>query len=122
MLTRREVGERLRQRRLRLGWSQADLALHLGLAQGTVSNLERGLAKRLEPRQLRQLAAFIEVPYEDLYRLFWGEEPGEAALVPDEQELLDLYGMLPTQEERDRAREFFRDFVLGRLSRRKSGE
>jgi transcriptional regulator with XRE-family HTH domain len=36
-----ELGQRLRARRLGLGWSQAELAQRAGLSSGTVKNLER---------------------------------------------------------------------------------
>lgn len=50
-----ELGQRLRARRLMLGWSQEDLALRAGLSGGTVKNLEhKGQAS---------LSSFIEIVY-----------------------------------------------------------
>ena len=50
-----ELGQRLRARRLMLGWSQADLAQRAGLSAGTVKNLEQ--------KGQASLVSFIEIVY-----------------------------------------------------------
>jgi transcriptional regulator with XRE-family HTH domain len=37
-----ELGRRIRSLRLRKGWTQVDLAVHLGINRGHLSDLEKG--------------------------------------------------------------------------------
>jgi transcriptional regulator with XRE-family HTH domain len=37
-----ELGRRIRSLRLRKGWTQVDMAVHLGISRGHISDLEMG--------------------------------------------------------------------------------
>ena len=54
------IGENMRQARLKVGWSQQDLAVNLGFAVASVSRWERGLAVPPVPT-LRRVADALGV-------------------------------------------------------------
>ncbi len=56
----RQVGERIRERRLALSLTQAQLARVLGLSEQQIRRIERG-SSRLTPRQLLALSSRLEV-------------------------------------------------------------
>ncbi len=53
------IGDRIKERREELGWSQVELAQRAGVSAGTIGNLEAGL--RLRPRGIVGLAATLGV-------------------------------------------------------------
>jgi transcriptional regulator with XRE-family HTH domain len=66
----REIGLRVRQRRERRRWSQADLGRHAGLHRTFVGHVERG-ERNVSVLNLRAIALALRVP---LAELFAGEE------------------------------------------------
>ena len=65
----RPIGDRIREGRLQLGFSQGQVAERTGLTQTSLSRYETGAANPSEP-SLRLLAAIFDKPYE----WFFGEE------------------------------------------------
>ncbi|MGZ3632305.1 MAG: helix-turn-helix transcriptional regulator [Candidatus Limnocylindrales bacterium] len=59
----RGVGASLRALRLRRGWRQADLASRCGVAQTTISLIERGHWDRLAMRSVRQVFAAVDARF-----------------------------------------------------------
>jgi transcriptional regulator with XRE-family HTH domain len=81
---RAAVGSRIRTLRQRRGWSQEDLALHVGLHRTFVGAVERG-ACGMNLDRLPDVAAALEVePYELVpdWRAFMGNEPVDRWAVP----------------------------------------
>lgn len=61
----RELGVRIARLRMRRGMSQSQVAAMLHIAQTTYSNYENG-SHKIPLEQLRQLAIFYRVSYDDL--------------------------------------------------------
>ncbi len=57
--TREELADRIRDLRVRLGFSQQDLAFEIGVSVRTVQNWETGIAP--QPKHRRALAQLAEV-------------------------------------------------------------
>lgn len=72
-LRRRRLRERLRERRLEAGLTQAELAAAAGLNAATVSHLESGKTDP-QPRSLKRLAAALGCRPADLWAK--GEDEG----------------------------------------------
>lgn len=61
------IGKRVQDiRRARGDMSQTDLAAAIGVSWPTISRLERGVGKKLDLGRLRDVAAALDVPVEDL--------------------------------------------------------
>ncbi len=81
-----QVGRRLRAIRHRLGWRQSDVAARCGVAQDTVSRLERGRLEDVTIRRLRVVAKAVDADVIVTLRWRGGEldrlvDEGHAALV-----------------------------------------
>ena len=61
----RQSKKTIRQLRQERGWSQMELALQLGMAQGSVSDWERG-RRHPKPRSLLHLSLLLGVRVEDI--------------------------------------------------------
>jgi phage repressor protein C with HTH and peptisase S24 domain len=57
-------GEKIRQARERLGWSQAELAKRVGIKQPSIQNIENGRTK--DPRKLPEIAMALNLPLSEL--------------------------------------------------------
>jgi putative transcriptional regulator len=75
----RMIGARVRELRQRRRWSQADLALHLGLSQPTLSQIERGQSSLSAEAFLRLLRLF-NVGVEHFAVELGGASPIQSAL------------------------------------------
>lgn len=91
------VGERLKEERERLGFSQTELGLRLGVSRGTQKNYELG-ANSLD---LRYVAALAEHGVDSTYILtgLRSSAPGQG-FSSDETELVDLYRRLPDEDRK----------------------
>ncbi len=58
---RKKLGERIRDARDYLGYSQEDVARYIGIPRSALSNIESG-HRRLETLELRKLARLLEKP------------------------------------------------------------
>lgn len=76
----RMIGTTIRSARLRLAWSQRQLAWKAGLTQGTISKLERG---HLRGMRLRTLARLLGVLRADLAIMASGPAPPPASILGD---------------------------------------
>jgi transcriptional regulator with XRE-family HTH domain len=56
------LGEKIKLARKAKGFSQAELALKVGLSRVSISHIENGHRKSLKPATLRQLAEALERP------------------------------------------------------------
>lgn len=54
-------GKLIREARLRLGMTQEEVAVAVGLAQGTISAVEKGESKTLSPENLQAVADFLKI-------------------------------------------------------------
>lgn|SRR5262249_1005705 len=81
----RQVGNKVRMRRLMLGWSQEKLAEALGLTFQQVQKYERGIS-RISASRLQHMATALQVPIE----FFFDGVPQSKATttVPDLSEFL----------------------------------
>lgn len=61
------LGGRLTAARMRLGWTQAELADNSTISQGTISDLEAGNTARPRPDTIKALADALEVSVEWLF-------------------------------------------------------
>lgn len=59
------TGERIRAARLAKKWQQAQLAKRVGVDQGQLSRMERGLA-RIDVERLKRFAKALSIPARDL--------------------------------------------------------
>jgi transcriptional regulator with XRE-family HTH domain len=73
----REIGQRARRARLRLGKTQADLAAALGRSQGWVSKMEHGRIELDRVRLLHDLAAGLHIHPNDLIGRPYAAPPAE---------------------------------------------
>jgi transcriptional regulator with XRE-family HTH domain len=78
------IGERLKEERLRNGWSQKDLARESGTNVDTISGIETGQHEP-RPSTLRKLAKALDVKVRELF-----EEPAPLAEAPREAGPSDL--------------------------------
>lgn len=67
------LGARMRKRRKDLGWTQTELAEHVGTSQAVIQKIENG--KSLRPRILEELARSLDV--KPAWLMFGVEEAGE---------------------------------------------
>lgn len=71
---RKELGERVRRRRMALGWTQTKLSTQTGIAQGVLSRLEKGEYKTINVMLLAQLADELHTTSD--YLLSRTDDPG----------------------------------------------
>ena len=72
------IAERIRFWRLRRAVKQQDLAAHIGVSQGNISEVESGRQRRLQREPyLSQIATYLAIPVEFLHE--GGPEPAVAA-------------------------------------------
>ncbi|WP_122219266.1 helix-turn-helix domain-containing protein [Pseudomonas syringae group genomosp. 7] len=91
------VGERLKEERERLGFSQTEFGLRLGVSRGTQKNYELG-ASSLD---LRYVAALAEHGVDSSYILTGLRSPAPGqGLSLDEAELVDQYRRLPDDDRK----------------------
>ena len=70
------LGDRIKQRREELGWSQRELAQQAGVPQPTISDLERGRQKDVTTTYARRLARALGVSIDYLVGT-WEEQDNE---------------------------------------------
>lgn len=80
---RKTLGERLREAREYLGFSQEEAANFLGIARSAMSNIEAG-QRKVDALELKKLAALFKRPVEH----FTGEEPVSSPPLPEDVEHL----------------------------------
>jgi transcriptional regulator with XRE-family HTH domain len=73
------LGERIRERRMELGWTQEELAYRLGVRQTVVCRFELGMVKSPNVVMLRQLARTLKVTTDWLVGMY--DEAAEAAAI-----------------------------------------
>lgn len=85
---RKVIGENIKMICKLKGIRQIDIAEHMGISQGSVSNWIKG-TNSIDIENLAELCAFLGVSLDQIY----GVAPLEqnASLPPDEAELLGLY-------------------------------
>jgi len=54
------IGENIRVRRMKRGWSQQELAVAAGVTVTTICNLEQGLVKKPHPNNLNKIMEVLE--------------------------------------------------------------
>ena len=97
-----EIGEKIRKRRMELGWSQRDLAFKMGYTNNsTVAKIEQGKVDVSQSRVL-QFSKVLGVPIS--YLIDWDEsnnEPSlnEKSLTEGELLLLDLFNRVPKDKQ-----------------------
>ncbi len=103
--SRRSLGERLREAREYLGFSQEEVATFLGIARSAMSNVEAG-QRKVDALELKKLAALYKRPLDH----FTGEEPiGEPPLPEDVAHLARKAAELSRDDRAELAR--FADFL-----------
>ena len=55
------MGERIRRRRMALGWNQAQLAEKIPMPQGHISRFEKGQYVAINPEKLMAIAEALEI-------------------------------------------------------------
>ena len=75
---RRAMGERLRQAREYLGFSQEEVAKYLGISRSALSNIETG-QRKVDALELKKLASLYKRPVTH----FTGEDPEDRAVSED---------------------------------------
>jgi len=96
------IGERLKEERLRSGWSQKDLAQESGTNVDTISGIETGQHEP-RPSTLRKLAKALEIEVRELFEepVPLGEAPREAGPPQVSREELFAQGIPVTAHEVD---------------------
>ena len=124
---RKKVGAFLRERRIELGLTQAQITEALGyVSLNSVSNLETG-REGLPAKRIYAWADILQLPRDAFFRFVTGEnetmETGKASgaaaadMTKAEAELLATYRRLPAKYQR-RLREQAQEFLLLACSRR----
>lgn len=89
-----DFGERVREERARLGWSQAKLAEEVGISRNYLSQIERGEARNLSWQVKKTLAQKLGILIEETTEPLDNLPPGletfasEAKLPPDDIAML----------------------------------
>lgn len=71
-MNRKDFGELIASLRKDLGWTQAELAEYAGIDNATLSNIERGVKRHLEPETLYQLANALRLTSLERREFFLG--------------------------------------------------
>ena len=74
------IGERIRNRRRALGWTQEELARRLGVRQNVISRLEAGVVNNPNVRMIRSLARTLQVTADWLVGMY-DDEPDDSTLL-----------------------------------------
>ncbi len=98
------VGESLRKIRIRMGFTQEEVALRSGLSQGYINQLESG-KRMFTQKSLEQIAEALDVPLIDFFRKKERKTDGVREEVseykreksPSKKEILALLNELPLQ-------------------------
>jgi len=98
------VGESLRKTRIRMGFTQEEVALRSGLSQGYINQLESG-KRMFTQKSLEQIAEALDVPLIDFFRKKERKTDGVREEVseykreksPSKKEILALLNELPLQ-------------------------
>jgi transcriptional regulator with XRE-family HTH domain len=102
---RKSLGERLREAREYLGFSQEEVANFLGIARSAMSNIEAG-QRKVDALELKKLAGLYKRPPDH----FTGDEPvGEPPLPEDVAHLARKAAELSAGDRAELAR--FADFL-----------
>ena len=97
-----EIGEKIRNRRMELGWSQRDLAAKMGYTNNsTIAKIEQGKTDVTQSRVI-QFSKVLNVPI--AYLMDWDDgtkKPSLDKLTLTERELLllDLFRQIPEKEQ-----------------------
>lgn len=97
-----EIGEKIRNRRMELGWSQRDLASKMGYTNNsTIAKIEQGKTDVTQSRVI-QFSKVLNVPI--AYLMDWDDgtkKPSLDKLTLTERELLllDLFRQIPEKEQ-----------------------
>ena len=89
MITRKEIGSRLKQVRNEAGLSQEDLGKAFGVSHATISDWEAGKT-RIDLEDLQRLCRILGVT---ILRIM----PVEAPVTPDEAQLISHYRRIPNE-------------------------
>lgn len=97
-----EIGEKIRQRRVELGWSQRDLAFKMGYTNNsTIAKIEQG---KVDVSQSRVIQFSKVLGVSIAYLMDWdnsSKEPSfdEISLTEGELLLLDLFNRVPKDKQ-----------------------
>jgi transcriptional regulator with XRE-family HTH domain len=109
---RKSLGERLREARDYLGFSQEEVASFLGVSRSALSNIETG-QRKVEALELKKLAGL----YKRSLSHFTGEEPEDAAFGADVKHLARKAAELSADDRAELGR--FADFLRTRKQTKK---
>lgn len=84
------IGNRLKQRRVQLGFTQQQLAEKIGAKKNTISNYECNISSPSEDVIL-QLMKVLECDANYLYGDFFSPNSDEQPLSPDEKRIINAY-------------------------------
>jgi transcriptional regulator with XRE-family HTH domain len=68
------IGERIKDRRRKLGWTQEELARRLGVRQNVISRLEAGIVNNPSVSMIRRLARVLGVTADHLVGMYDEEQ------------------------------------------------
>lgn len=93
-----KIGDRIKQRRMELDWSQRDLANKMGYNHSTITRIETGKIDISQSR-VKQFSEVLGVSI--AYLMGWEEEtPEKLELNEGEEMLLDLFRRVPVESQR----------------------
>ncbi len=101
---RKAMGDRLRQAREYLGYSQEEVAKYLGISRSALSNIETG-QRKLEALELKKLASLYKRPVTH----FTGQDPEDQAVGEDVAHLARKASELSAEDRAELGR--FADFL-----------
>jgi transcriptional regulator with XRE-family HTH domain len=108
---RKALGERLREAREYLGFSQEEVAAFLGVPRSALSLMETG-QRKVDALELKQLAGLYKRPV----GYFTGEETDEASFGADVKHLARKVAELAPDDREELSR--FADFLRARKQRK----
>ena len=90
------VGNRLRERRVELGYSQTEIAVKLGLTFQQVQKYERGY-NRVSASRLHDLTKILNVEIEYFFEDIWNQKSYASPMAwgPELKELITVFDSLP---------------------------
>jgi transcriptional regulator with XRE-family HTH domain len=108
---RKSLGERLREARDYLGFSQEEVATFLGVSRSALSLMESG-QRKVDALELKKLAGLYKKPVGH----FTGEEPDETSFGADIKHLARKVAELAPDDREELAR--FADFLRARKQKK----